>query len=168
MSNFAQCLEMGRTAEDEWAGILMNRGWLVDPVYTAIGNTDGTRAPMLLHAGDKLISPDIVAFRGGEAAWWEVKAKKEPSWYRKYGRWEHGIDLRNWVDYRAVQHITGFPVFVAIREDLTPANPSSPGGLTPSVTWLYASLDDIRYHGENRPKWQNGGWLWPRSIMRVI
>jgi len=177
----------GEYMQREWVSILLGRGNMVLPTHSLQDNAPGTKAPMILVPGDLLVAPDALSVRvddgGLVATWHEVKAKSKPGWKRlpEPGRWEHGIDYANLLDYREVQERSGWPVVLVVCETSSPEAPAKESRLIPGRRWLWVRLDDALEKGEHRPTWPGGehdttrrgrrkmgGWLWPRAIMREL
>lgn len=108
----------GRNAEAISAKWLQDRGWFVVPSYDYSG-ADGDKPPRLQGANERYAIPDLDVARDGTRMWVEVKLKAGPTFYRKTQTDEHGIDLRLWNDYVAVERITGTEVWLFILEENT-------------------------------------------------
>jgi hypothetical protein len=153
MHTFSTRLAVGRSAEEIVAWILQCRyGCHVVPVYDYNGDD---KAPRLQGAMSSYVVPDLDVSRGGIRTWVEVKAKNNTgSPTRLTGRLEHGFSWRLFEHYRAVQQITGTPVYIIIVE-------------MPSGDLLYQSLDELDavkrvYDGD---KMDRGGTVFfPRSM----
>ena len=90
-------------------------GWAL--VNTAEASADG--APMLALLSGQYILPDLLGFRDGTAAWFEVKSKTDAIEYRKAGELRHGFEKRCYEAYRDVAAITEVPVYLLIYERRT-------------------------------------------------
>lgn len=125
----------GRAGELEAASLLQSRGWFVIPSYDYSGD-DRDKAPKMKGVSDEYILPDLDCCKGpeGEAAalrrWVEVKVKAAASWTRKTKCYEHGIPIRHYNHYVAVEKITGCAVWLCVHEEDTGA-------------WLIASLQEL-------------------------
>jgi hypothetical protein len=87
-----------------------------------IRNSDGIGAPMLMGAYCNLILPDLQVMdprRLGQPYYVEVKAKTDKAWWGIGNCHTHGIDRKNWEQYRQVGLKTGLPVWLLILEDLS-------------------------------------------------
>lgn len=172
----------GDTAQRQWADTLRDRGNAVLPAYAFDDVTPETKAPVMLVPCGVRITPDVLSFRPRQfPVWHEVKAKSVPSFYRKYGRWEHGCDYSASQEYQLVQTETNIPIFIVVHETATPVDPDCHSPLEPSGIWLAISLNAALKYGEHRCDWPGGkdqpwrrgrkgmgGLLWPRGRMRLI
>lgn len=90
---------------------LRKRNQYVLPAYDYSGLGDD-KPPMLRGKDENLVIPDLLAWRTGNGAWYEVKLKDRAVLYRNYQHLTTGINLRHYRHYRQVKTITGLPVFV--------------------------------------------------------
>jgi hypothetical protein len=144
----------GRDFEREYARQLLLAGWSVMRCYELDGGQD--KAPMLEgpYKGHRL--PDLQVSGHGKSGWRELKEKTACNFTHSEGRYDHGIGLRCYRDYDAVQQISGLPVVLVIGEYST--------GLI-----LAQSLDKLGlpriYPGD---KMDPGGMaFWPRSSFDI-
>ena len=107
----------GREFEQEVARQMKLRGYGVMRCYELDGGQN--KAPMLEGPYQGLRLPDLQVSVLGKSDWRECKAKTEPSWTRITSQYEHGIGLRCYRDYLAVQEISGLPVYLMIGEHRT-------------------------------------------------
>lgn len=103
---------LGRFGEERVRCWYQQQGWFVVPTYCI----ENGGAPALIGQLRRFVLPDMQAAQAGEMRWVEVKTKTSPVLYQKIGRFRHGIDLRNWLDYREVERTTGLPGYLAILQ----------------------------------------------------
>lgn len=110
MSAFATQLAVGKAGESAIARWLMRKGWSVMPVYE---KTDSEyKGPQLYSANCSLIAPDLFIFRSESALWIEAKHKSGFTYHRNTGTWVHGIDIRHYEHYLAVQKLSRWAVWL--------------------------------------------------------
>lgn len=114
----------GRIAENIILKGLQRRGWYILPTRDYRGeDEEDEKAPRLFGRDGSFILPDLFAFNPKDErvsrAWFECKAKSDPTWGWKAARWEHGISHRHCSHYNKVAAITGCPVYVIIVEGST-------------------------------------------------
>jgi len=187
---------VGQKAEMAFQMMLQSRGWHVMPASTYTNNTGAEiGAPVIFISGQIKRCPDLYGFHKDKPnTWFEVKEKKEPTYYRKRHQYEHGTDAPNIRDYQDVQEGTSSQVLIVVPEKNSPIDPNvvldmrlDPIGfhrkarenLKPNhdYFWLYISLDDALKIGEFRTgnrqmmksfNREGEGLYWPRDAMRVI
>jgi hypothetical protein len=72
-------------------------------------------APMLRGKDEKIVLPDNLTWKNGVAKWVEVKTKSTYTIHKNPPkRLEHGISLRLWHNYMAIQEQTKIPVYIAL------------------------------------------------------
>lgn len=100
------------------AGERLIRAWLQQQGFLVVPTADiaGAGAPMLEGLRFRAVLPDFMAAVRGHSRWVEVKTKSHPTLYRKTGVWEHGLPLRQWLDYIACEEQTGIPGWLCIYE----------------------------------------------------
>ena len=103
--SFAKAIER---AGEEW---LKRRGWLVLSPSDYSG-PDDDKPPSLHGAARSFVLPDTLAFRAGRARFVECKWKTAATFHRVTQRWETGIQLRHWEDYRRVRAESGVPTWI--------------------------------------------------------
>lgn len=171
---------LGHSAEVRWCRRLAAIGGVVVPVYGATDVDESTKAPVLFTPGKRLVSPDLLYVSKEHRSWQEVKAKSQPSWFRKLRRWEHGIDTDLVNQYRDVEQLSGIDLLIVVHEVRAPRDPERESPLVDSDRFLWIRLSEILKHGEHRPDWpggrsnpsrrgrrRKGGHLWARSQMRL-
>jgi len=110
---FEEQLAFARRYEKGVALWLMARGWRILPTYDFSGS-DGDKAPRLLAENDdkSLVLPDLLACKGGNSRWVEVKYKDAADWTRTTQRFETGISLRLWRHYLMAKEASGLNVWI--------------------------------------------------------
>lgn len=108
----------GRSGERLVASIVQSRGWFVISSYDYSGEDDN-KPPRMQGASAAMAIPDLDLARSGQRRWAEVKTKKSATLHRKTARWEHGIGLRLFNDYRRVEEETGTEVWLFVFEENT-------------------------------------------------
>jgi hypothetical protein len=149
---FEESLAMGLVCEAAVRGLLEARGWrtwdTAEVVSTGYGilhaggrrlrlERPAGRGPQLVTDGCRLTAPDILAERGDEVRWVEVKRKElGAQWNRTHRAWVSGIDERAWCSYQQVQAATGWPVWLVMWHAAS-LKPGGPQG------WTANSLDEL-------------------------
>ncbi len=87
-----------------------NDGWWVVPVHLI----ENEGAPGLTRRLQKLVLPDLQVARDGGIRWVEVKTKGRCPYSTELHRFQHGISLHNWRNYRQVCFETGADGYLAI------------------------------------------------------
>ncbi len=125
---FQQTLSQGQIGESLIACYLRSKGWMILPVYEKeIDNKVGPRLFLPYGYSDKeLVAPDILAMKAQQVRWFEVKNKSTGTYSRKMQCWQTGIDTRLWKQYKRVQTVTQWPVWVLF---LQRGEPPCPTGL---------------------------------------
>lgn len=146
--------EKGRPGEVWVRWLYQSRGWYVMTTADYSGKDDN-KAPSLLSDRQKLVVPDLLVFRKGQAAWVEVKdyAKPTPTYVTKTE--DHGVTMRLIHDYQQVENISGIPCILAICE--------ASGGVV-----LMRRLADLMKKRGRWPRLNRYGkkqmYYWPRSF----
>jgi len=109
--------QRGRNGERLVADALKERGWMIIPSYDYSGEDD--HAPRMEGQVAAYILPDLDICRSGMRRWAEVKTKLAPTMGRISGKLEHGIPLRHYQHYVAVERETGTEVWLFIYEEST-------------------------------------------------
>ena len=170
--------KIGDAAQTEWARIVADKGGVVLPTYGMDDVTDETKAPVVFTKDGVLVAPDLAVVRSGKMKWNDVKAKSQPSWYRKLRRWEHGCDYSIACEYNEVQVASGCPVYIIVHELKSPADPDADSELVLSSKWMFVLLDNIFADKNRRRDWpggksnpsrrgrkKQGGLIWGRNEM---
>ena len=111
VANFKKQLEVGKTGETEIAKWLMSRGFNVLPIYEiAEGQFKG---PALFSSGgENIIAPDMLVFRDEKILWVEAKHKEAFTYHRITKRFVTGIDLHHYGQYRKINSLVAWPVWL--------------------------------------------------------
>ena len=143
----------GRAGEQIVAEWLKRRDCYVIPSYD-YGGEDGDKAPKLQGLWTGYPVPDLDVCRNGNRFWVEVKTKREATFTRITGTYDHGINFRLVQHYRTVQAISGCPCWIFIYEEVS--------------SWLLGQLLDIL--GEPRTATSLGTRMayWPRASFREL
>lgn len=121
---------MGEQGEKLVGELAEEFGWFMMRADEAISK----KAPMLERKHERTVLPDILASRGGDSRFIEVKTKSKPVPRRKEnGTLQHGVDSPNWKAYCDTQRETGLPVWLFVYEN-------------DSGTLLRARLNDLEIH----------------------
>lgn len=183
---------VGQESEQEAADYLVEMGYFVIPISEYTNNTGKKiNAPMVMSSEGKMIGPDLFGIKDGKDVWFEVKRKKEPTYFFKRREWQHGVDSPNMIAYRQVQERTGKPLIILVHEIFSPKTPDLDICLTedscahikvkedlqPVEMWLSINLDDAFKFGQERPgnfemvtpRNRDGkGIYWPRDKMFLL
>lgn len=103
---------LGRFGEQVWQNILENSGWH----YMPLARIEVGGAPMMGHAREQTILPDIDGSFDGKNIFVEAKAKTQSIFYGKIGKERHGIDERHYQSYRRIEAIKRQHCAIAIVE----------------------------------------------------
>lgn len=146
---------------DKW---LKSQGYGVNPITTAVGNSVGTKAPMLSYGTRRYRAPDFDSVKGGVREFWEVKYRSRPHSDHVTGHTEHRVDRNCFDDYAAVQGIWGQTVWIVVYEAATSKT---------SARWLRISLDDAARTGRvgvcpTSDDQMVESQLWPVEEMEVL
>jgi hypothetical protein len=104
--------KMGMASADMCERFLRTLGW-----HTfRLDNADTDKAPVFRSTYGVEVAPDIEGHRSGEVAYFEIKAKTQPTVFRQNGSTEHRIDRRHWLDYLKVTQQSGLPCLLMVHE----------------------------------------------------
>lgn len=154
---FENRLAFGQVAEfqvETW--LIRRRQFSILPVYEGGRENKGPR--FFAPKERILIAPDILAIRGRDVRWIEVKRKSRFSWYRIGGYWTTGIDLHHYSQYVRVSEISLWPVYLLfLHSDNVSEGRRCPTGLFGGeLKELGAKID----HTSGR--WGKGGMVYWR------
>jgi hypothetical protein len=107
--------QRGRSGEQIVAKWLQDRGWYVVPSYDYSGADD--HPPRMQGADAAYVIPDLDIAKDGRRLWVEVKTKTAATFTRMTQQLEHGISLRHFEHYQAIQRITGSHVWLFVIEE---------------------------------------------------
>lgn len=121
---------VGQLGEQIVAREYRRDGWGVIASYKFSGTNDNEAPAIEIDDGAKEITPDLDVSKGGRRIWIEVKTHAIAAPNHKLGFETHGIAVRLFDNYTAVEHRSGNPVFLAIvqldtREILVSPRPLS-------------------------------------------
>jgi hypothetical protein len=154
---------------------MARRGYYV----LTVGDLEG-QGPAIAAPKGPLLTPEILCLHPKVGDFWcGVQEKGRPAWFRKYARWQHGIDFEIFDRYRQVQKATGKRVSLAVQEVASPQSLHQESPLKPGeYPWLFIWVDQAELVGEHMPDWPGGqkqpwrrgqggqgGFLWPRNAM---
>lgn len=153
-----------RRAERAWSAKLAAENWAVVNLAAANGGAGGGGAPLIEVAEGFVRSPDLMATRGGQSVYWEVKYRTRPIANMLTGVKEHWMDRAKVYDYSRVQRGTGCVVNVVLYDA------SARGG---NGQWFMISVQDLVAVGrqELRPAadlTDVDAWVWPLSAMTPV
>lgn len=113
MSDYTLFFLAGRTIEHAVKDAIKQRYGVVMTANICGENGHGPRAE---DASIGIVLADLQLFRGARSGWIEVKGKSAPVLYRRFGRYEHGIDLAKWREYVRLQKESKQTVYLLICE----------------------------------------------------
>jgi hypothetical protein len=169
LNNFQKQLEIGKVGESYIAKWFQKKGYNVLPVYEK--EISEGKGPVLFTATlQKLISPDMLAFKGEKIYWVEVKHKSAFSWHRITGRWVTGIDLKHYNDYLEIaKTVFVWPVLLMFLHKDGIAKDTPRGMVGP--TGLFG--ENILFLSENEnhrsDKWGKSGMVyWSHETLKKL
>lgn len=150
---FETRLEEGQIGESLISRYLRSKGWAILPVYEK--EIDNGKGPRLFlpygHPEEELIAPDLQGMKCQKVHWFEAKSKNTATFYRKKQRWQTGIDKRHYNDYKRVQVVTKYPVWLLFLQSDNVVN-NAPPGADPCPTGLFGCPISQSYADD--------GWYW--------
>jgi len=158
MPAFNQQLKIGKVGESQISQWLRGRGFNVLPVYEIEMNQG--KGPALYSAdGGEIIAPDILAFKGDKFFWIEAKHKTAFSWHRKTKRFVTGIDQRHYEEYKKINMLVNFPVWLLFLHQGGQAkdSPPSPAGLFGNDLCFLSNEDNINHRHDG---WGKSGMVY--------
>ena len=162
MNAFQQKYEFGEAGESLIARWMRKKyGRWVMPVYEKVINTG--KGPQLYLPNDKrLIAPDLFVFDMAKALWVEAKRKSRFSYHRLSERWVTGIDLVHYADYKKVDALSPWPVWLLFLHEKS--DDGCPHGL------FGGSLEYLKDNENHRhTNWGNGGMVyWHHAKLRQL
>lgn len=154
-----------KRCEHSWASWLRSQQWSVTPMTDAVGNTDGTSAPMIQLPGHKGRHPvpDFHCIRHGKARFYEVKSRLGPEVDSLTGIKRHWMLRKSFESYLKIARSNDTPVWVAVHERTTATTPAR---------WLEISLakiDEVRLEGVMTfEEGEDEVVFWPAELMRLV
>lgn len=89
-------------------------GWGVIASFKFSGENDNEAPAIEIDDGEREITPDLDVSKGGKRVWIEVKTHAIAAQNRKLGVGTHGVPVRLYDNYVAVEKRSGNPVFLAV------------------------------------------------------
>lgn len=171
MADFSASLAMGQVGEGVISKWLQSRGHMVFPAYQVEKHSG--KGPQLFSASGDFVLPDLLAFRGGKAMWFEAKRKTCFSWHRISGQWVTGIDIRHYGEYREVAGKTGLPVWLLFWHPVsTPSDSDLRYGCpAESPTGLFGNSLEVLEVCENHRSalhGKSGMVYWAEASLRLL
>jgi len=166
---FEDNLAFGKIGESEIAEWLKSRGHSVLPVYEK--EIIEGKGPQFFGSRGNFAAPDLFIFPG--CIWIEAKHKTVFSWYRVDQKWETGIDLNHYEDYKKVRHLSGRPVFLVFlhRSEIPDHRDLKKGSPSKCPTGIFVgNLDKLigcESHRSNRHGW-HGMVYWREEVLTKI
>ena len=154
-----------KRCERSWAAWLRSQNWSVTPLTDAVGNTDGTLAPMIQLPGLKGRHPvpDFHCIRQGRTRFYEVKSRLGPEVDALTGIRRHWMLRRSFEAYLKIARTNDTPVWVAVHERAT---------ATTAARWLeipLAKIDEVRLEGVMTfEEGDDEVVLWPAELMHIV
>ena len=154
-----------KRCEHSWAAWLRSQHWSVTPLTDAVGNTDGTQAPMIQLPGlkGKRSVPDFHCIRQGKTRFYEVKSRLGPEVDPLTGIRRHWMLRQSFDAYLQIARTNDTPVWVAVHERATATTPAR---------WLeipLAKIDEVRLEGMMTfEEGEDEVVLWPAELMHLV
>ncbi len=165
MGNFDKQLKKGKVGESEIAEWLKSRGNHILPIYE-IEKGQYAGPAVYSSGGETVIAPDMLVFGKGTTFWVEAKHKDAFSYHRKTQRFVTGIDLHHYSEYKKIQKMVEWPVwlFFLHRGGQAKDSPVSPSGLfCNSLNYLE---DHENHRHDNHGK--SGMVYWAIKHLRMV
>lgn len=165
MNDFEEQKQKGVAGESTISKWLISRGFAVLPVYEKIIDTG--KGPQLFTPEGCFVAPDLLALKENTVMWVEAKHKTAFTWHRITEEWVTGIDLHHYEQYKQVQSLSHYDVWLLFLHDGGQAKdspPDSPSGLFGN------SLDYLSEHEHHRHmNWGRRGMVyWGISALRKL
>ncbi|MDQ0822346.1 superfamily I DNA/RNA helicase [Arthrobacter sp. V4I6] len=153
-----------RRCEIAWADWLLAERYAVIYLSEAVGNSSGTRAPLISFGGKRRRAPDLQTTKAGSSEYWEIKFRARTDFDPLTGERVHWTTYAAFKDYLAVADETRCKVWLILFE-----GPTS----TSSGRWLCAEVHELLEHGRNGVRFGRGGnevdaWVWPAAVMKIV
>lgn len=153
-----------RRCEVAWSKWLQARHFAVFHAGEALGNSKGTRAPLMAIEGQLLRAPDLQTTKEGVTEYWEVKYRSRSEVDQLTGERIHWTSDKAFADYVAISDATGCTVWVVLFEGPTSTSPGR---------WLRANVKALEVQGRSGRRFGRGGapvpaWTWPVESMEVM
>lgn len=153
-----------RRCEVAWSRWLQTQHFVVFHSGEAVGNTLGTRAPLIAIEGKRRRAPDLQTTKAGVAEYWEIKFRSRSDFDQLTGERVHWTSQEAFEDYVAIATATECRVWMVLYE-----GPTS----TSHGRWLRGDVNDLAVQGRQGTRFGRGGspvpaWIWPAAAMEVI
>lgn len=153
-----------RLCELAWSAWLQSQNLIVFHTGEAVGNTPGSRAPLIGIHGARRRVPDLQTIAGGLSEYWEVKFRSRVDFDALTGERVHWISYDSFEDYTAISKATGSKVWIILYEAPTTTAPGR---------WLRADVCELEKKGRTGERFGSGGavlraWMWPAAAMEVV
>lgn len=150
--------------EVAWSQWLQTKHFAVFHSGEAIGNSKGTRAPLMAIEGVLLRAPDLQTTKDGVSEYWEVKYRSRSDIDQLTGERIHWTSDEAFADYVAISDATGCKVWLVLYE-----GPTS----TRAGRWLRADIKYLEAKGSEGTRYGRGGipvpaWIWPVESMEIV
>ena len=162
---FEQRLKEGKLGESEIAEWLKKRGHHILPIYEIEKNQYAGPA-VFSSKGESIIAPDMLIFGNGSVTWIEAKHKDAFSLHRKTNKMVTGIDLHHYEQYKKIQQLVDWDVWILFlhRGGQAKDSPVSNSG-------LYGGCLNYLAKNENHrsDKWGKSGMVyWAENILTKL
>lgn len=153
-----------RRCELAWSAWLQASGLSVFSTGEAVGNTLGSRAPLIYAEGANRRVPDLQTTSHGVSEFWEVKFRSRVDFDPLTGERVHWMALGPFNDYVAVASATGSKVWIVLYEGPTADSPGR---------WLRSEITALVAQGQRGERYGLSGlsvaaWIWPAASMEVV
>lgn len=156
--------EAWRRCEIAWSDWLLAEQYAVIHLSEAVGNSPGTRAPLISFGGKRRRAPDLHTTRAGSSEYWEIKFRARTDFDPLTGERVHWTTYAAFRDYLAVADETRCKVWLVLFEGPTSTSPGR---------WLCAEVHELLEHGRDGVRFGRGGnevdaWIWPAAAMKIV
>jgi DNA helicase-2/ATP-dependent DNA helicase PcrA len=149
-----------RIAERAWSSRLAAQQWVVHNLAGA----DGNGAPLIEVPEGFVRAPDLLATKGAQNVYWEVKFRTAPTINRDTGEKEHWMDRAKVYDYARVRDATGYQVFVVLY-DASAARGVGQWFEIPVEKLVACGRPEVRRAADLDPV---DAWVWPLAEMTPV
>lgn len=160
MSSFSTQLDYGKAGESTIANFFKGKGYSALPVYEK--ETGEFKGPTIFAFDTStIIAPDMLVFNKEKCMWIEAKRKGSFSWHRNTQRWVTGIDLHHYSEYKKVDELSPWPVWLMFLHEIGPNAKDTPEGMT-SPSGLYGNDLNVLSERENHrhANWGKSGMVY--------
>jgi len=162
---FNQRLSEGKVGESEIAQWLKSRGNNILPIYEIEKNQYSGPA-VYTASGESIIAPDMLVFGGGQTIWIEAKHKNAFTLHRKTGRMVTGIDIHHYDQYKKINDLVEWPVWMLFlhRGGMAKDSPESNSGLYGGEISYLANNENHRHHNHGK----SGMVYWAENKLKKL